>query len=308
MEMNQVKVFCPATVANLSCGFDVMGLCIDTIGDEMISKKGAKKGVTITKIVGANLPFDVNQNVAGVSALAMLEKLNIDFGFEIEIYKNIKAGSGISSSSASAAGTVFGINALLNYPFSNQEMVYFATQGEVLASGSADADNVAPCLLRGFTLVRSSKLTDVVEIPSPKFLFTTVIHPHIELKISAMRDVLPASIPLKNAITQWGNVGGLVAGLFTSDYDLIRRSLTDVVVEPVRSSFIPEFENLKTIALSNGGLGCGIAGSGPSVFVLSKGKKTAENIAALFRNHFSRTSSSFDVYVSKIATVGCRIM
>ena len=315
--MNELRIFCPATIANLSCGFDVMGLCLEAIGDEMVIRKSDKKGLQIVKVVGADLPFEIEKNVAGVAAQSLLDAFlikqnktvfELDFGFEIEIYKNIKAGSGIGSSAASAAGAVFGLNVLLGFPFTMHELVFFAMQGEVIASGSAHADNVAPCLFGGFTLVRSSNPLDVIEIPSPDLLFATVIHPHIELKTSEMRAVLPATVSLKNAITQWGNVGGLVAGLFKQDYELIGRSLTDVVIEPVRSVFIPEFQNLKQIAAANGGLGCGISGSGPSVFVLSKGKETADVIAKLFKNHFEKTTLTFDIYVSKIATMGCHIM
>lgn len=315
--MNEIKIFCPATIANLSCGFDVMGLCLEAIGDEMVIRKSYKNGLQIVKIVGADLPFEIEKNVAGVAAQSLLDAFlikqkktvfELDFGFEIEIYKNIKAGSGIGSSSASAAGAVFGLNVLLDFPFTTHELVYFAMQGEVLASGSAHADNVAPCLLGGFTVVRSSEPLDIIEIPSPDLLFATVIHPHIELKTSEMRAVLPSDVSLKKAITQWGNVAGLVAGLFKQDYDLIGRSLTDVIVEPVRSLFIPEFDKLKQIAAANGGLGCGISGSGPSVFVLSKGKETADKIAILFKNHFEKTTYTFDIYVSKIATKGCQII
>ncbi len=306
--MNEIKIFCPATIANLSCGFDVMGLCLESVGDEMIIRKSNQKGIKITKIIGADLPFETEKNVAGVAALALLNSLQTDFGFEIEIYKNIKAGSGIGSSSASAAGAVFGINELLGNPFSTKELVDFAMQGEVLASGSAHADNVAPCLLGGFTLVRGYNPLDIVQIPSPELLFAVAIHPQIELKTSEMRAVLPKEIPLKNAIIQWGNVGGLVAGLFLNDYELIGRSLNDVVVEPVRSPFIPEFENLKKIANDNGALGCGISGSGPSFFALTKGKSTAVKIAEIFQNHFESTSYKFEIHVSAIAKSGCKII
>ena len=306
--MNEVKIFCPATIANLSCGFDVMGLCLEGIGDEMVIRKVAQKGIKITKIIGADLPLETKKNVAGVAALAIIENLNIDFGFEIEIYKNIKSGSGIGSSSASAAGAVFGINALLNNLYTTKELVFYAMQGEVLASGSAHADNVAPCLIGGFTLVRGYNPLDVVQIPAPNDLFATVIHPQVELKTSEMRTVLPKEISLQNAITQWGNIGGLVSGLFLNDYDLISRSLQDVVVEPFRSKFIPEFDNLKNIAMSCNALGSGISGSGPSVFALTKGIEIAQNTADAFKTHFQKTNIPFDIHVSKIATTGCRLI
>jgi len=304
----EIKLFCPATIANLSCGFDVLGLCLDNAGDEMIIRKTAEKGVRITKIVGADLPLETEKNVSGVAALAMLETLDVDCGFEIEIYKNIKAGSGIGSSAASSAGAVFGINELLGRPYSRKDLVQFAMQGEKLASGNAHADNVAPALLGGFTLVRSYNPLDIIRIDSPEELFATVVHPQIELKTSDARSVLKQTVSLKSAIMQWGNVGGLIAGLYTKDYDLIGRSLHDEIVEPLRSVLIPGFDLIKQTALENGALGSGISGSGPSIFALSRGKNTADQIAKAMSEVYEKMNLPYEIHVSKINPDGVRIL
>lgn len=306
--MNEIKIFCPATIANLSCGFDVLGLCLETAGDEMIIRKSDVKGIRITKIVGADLPLETEKNVAGVSALAMLEAIETEFGFEIEIYKNIKAGSGIGSSAASSAGAVFGINELLGRPFTRKELVLFAMQGEKLASGNAHADNVAPALLGGFTLVRSSNPLDIIKIESPSELYVTVVHPQIELKTSDARSVLKQTVSLKSAITQWGNVGGLIAGLYTKDYDLIGRSLHDEIVEPLRSVLIPGFDLIKKTAYENGALGSGISGSGPSIFALSKGKETADKIAKAMSAVYDEMNLPYEIHVSKVNDEGMKII
>ncbi|MDD2819695.1 MAG: homoserine kinase [Flavobacterium sp.] len=306
--MNEIKIFCPATIANLSCGFDVLGLCLETAGDEMIIRKSDVKGIRITKIVGADLPLETEKNVAGVSALAMLEAVETEFGFEIEIYKNIKAGSGIGSSAASSAGAVFGINELLGRPFTRKELVLFAMQGEKLASGNAHADNVAPALLGGFTLVRSSNPLDIIKIESPSELYATVVHPQIELKTSDARSVLKQTVSLKSAITQWGNVGGLIAGLYTKDYDLIGRSLHDEIVEPLRSVLIPGFDLIKKTAYENGALGSGISGSGPSIFALSKGKETADKIAKAMSAVYDEMKLPYEIHVSKVNDEGMKIV
>ena len=302
--MNEIKIFCPATIANLNCGFDILGLCLETIGDEMIIRKSPNKGIKITKIVGADLPLEKEKNVAGVAALAIIENLDLDYGFEIEIYKNIKAGSGIGSSSASAAGAVYGINELLGKPFSKVELVNFAMKGEVVASGSEHADNVAPCLLGGFTLIRGYEPLDVIQIESPSELYAVVLHPHIEIKTSDARAVIQPMIPLKLAITQTGNLGGLIAGLYTNDYDLIGRSLKDVIVEPFRKHLIPNFDEVKNAALQNGALGAGISGAGPSIFALCKGKDSAENVANAMKESYSSTGIEFDIHLSKVNSKG----
>lgn len=306
--MNEIKIFAPGTIANLSCGFDILGLCLDNVGDEMIVRKSNQKGIRITKIEGADLPLETEKNVAGVAALAMLETIETEFGFEIEIYKSIKAGSGIGSSAASSAGAVFGINELLGRPFSNKELVQFAMQGEKLASGSAHADNVAPALLGGFTLVRSYEPLDIIKIKSPDEMFATVIHPQIELRTSDARSILKQNISLKSAIVQWGNVGGLIAGLYTNDYELIGRSLHDEIVEPLRSILIPAFDLVKKIAIENGALGVGISGSGPSIFALSKGKETAEKVAKVMCEVYDEINLPYEIHVSKINDEGIKII
>lgn len=306
--MEEIKLFCPATIANVSCGFDVLGLCLDSTGDEMTIRKSSEKGIRITEIIGANLPLETKKNVAGVAALSLIEALQTDCGFEISITKKIKAGSGIGSSAASAAGVVFGINYLVGSPLTAKELVLHAMQGEKLASGSAHADNVAPALLGGFTLVRSYEPLDVIGIKAPTELYATVIHPQIELKTKDARSVLRENISLKKAIVQCGNLGGLISGLYTEDYDLIGRSLHDELVEPVRSILIPKFAELKAAAIAAGALGGGISGSGPSVFALSKGKENAEKAAQAMKVILEEINVPFEVHVSAINPTGIKIL
>ena len=308
MERKSVKIFSPATVANVSCGFDVLGFCLDTIGDEMVIKKTDTKGIHITKIEGYDLPFEAENNVAGVSALAMLDHAQPDCGFEIEIYKNIKPGSGIGSSSASAVGSVYAMNELLGRPYNKTQLTNFAMKGEALASQSEHADNIAPAIFGGFTLVKSVAPLEILQLPTPQNLYAVIIHPQIEIKTSESRAILPANIPLKDAITQWSNVGSLVHALHSNDYNLLSKSLKDVVVEPYRSKLIPHFDAVRKSALEHGALGCGISGSGPSIFSLCHGNETAQDVAKAIKNVYSKTSIPFEVYVSGINTEGIKIL
>ena len=306
--MNEIKIFSPATVANVSCGFDVLGFCLDSVGDDMVIRKTEKKGIYITKIEGFDLPYEADLNVAGVSALAMYEAIDVDFGFEIEIYKNIKPGSGIGSSAASAVGSVFGMNELLGRPFNKTQLTGFAIKGEALASKCEHADNLAPALFGGFTLVKSISPLRILEIPSPDDLYATIIHPQIEIKTSESRAILPKKIALSDAITQWANFGSLIHALHTSDYDLIKESLHDVVVEPHRSKLIPHFNAVKKAAITAGALGCGISGSGPSIFTLSNSLETSNNVKDAIKNVYSKTGIAFEIHVSKINTEGVKII
>jgi len=307
--MKSLRIFAPATVANISCGFDVLGCCLQGVGDEMQISLSDTPGVRITKIDGANLPLATDKNVAGVAVIALLEKLNdTSTGVDIEIYKKIKAGSGIGSSAASSAGAVWATNKLLGNPFTPQQLVEFAMEGERLASGNAHADNVAPALLGGFTLVRSYEPLDVLKLNTPEDLYMTIIHPQIEVKTADSRKVIKSNIPLKKAVTQWGNLGGFITGLYTNDYDLLGRSLTDVIIEPMRSILIAEFKKVKTTAIENGALGAGISGSGPSIFALSKGKATAEKVAKAIEKVYQPTGIVFDIHVAGINAKGITII
>lgn len=306
--MNEIKIFSPATVANVSCGFDVLGFCIDTIGDEMVIRKTKEKGIRISKIEGYDLPYETEKNVAGVSALALIDAAKPDYGFEIEIYKKIKPGSGIGSSSASAAGSVWAINELMGKPFNNTQVTNFAMKGEALASGCEHADNIAPAIFGGFTLVKSCLPLQILEIPTPTELYTTIVHPQIEIKTAESRAILPKQVDLKKAITQWANVGSLIHALHTNDYNLISQSLNDVIVEPYRSQLIPHFDTIKTESIKAGALGASISGSGPSIFTLSKGKQNADAVAHAMTNVYSKTDINFNIYVSKVNVQGMKIL
>jgi homoserine kinase len=306
--MDSIKIFSPATVANVGCGFDVLGLCLDKVGDQMVIRKTQRKGIYITKIEGFELPYAVHENVAGVSALAMYNELNVDFGFEIEIYKKIKPGSGIGSSAASAAGSVFGMNYLLDNAFDKIDLIKFAMNGEAVASKSEHADNIAPAILGGFTLVKQNNPLEVIQLPTPKALHAVIVHPQIEIKTADSRAVLPKTVALSDAITQWSNVGSLVHALHTSDYNLIGKSLKDVVIEPHRSKLIPNFNSLRKISLESGALGCSISGSGPSLFSLCEGLENARKVEANQRRFMTNTGIPFETHVSKINTEGIKIL
>ena len=309
--METIKVFAPATVANVACGFDVMGFAMESIGDEVVVTKTSEPGLKITGISGCNgLPTDPEKNVSTVAVQALLNALNEPFegGFEFKLIKKVSPGSGLGSSASSSSSAVFAVNELLGNPFSKKELVQFAMEGEKAASGIPHADNVAPSLLGGFTLVRSYDPLDVIELDYPKGLYATVVHPQIEVKTSDSKKILRQQLSLKDAITQWGNVGGLVAGLAKGDFDLIGRSLQDVVAEPVRSYLIPFFPEAKALAMENGALGCSISGSGPSTFALSSNEETANNISKAFRQLYESNNIEANVYVSKINPKGAEVI
>ena len=303
--MDEVSVLAPATVANVVCGFDCLGFALSRPFDEMTLRRIGTREIRIISRDDYGLPAEPSKNVAGVALQALLDAAHADFGVEIEITKHIKPGSGIGSSAASACGVVVAANRLLDDRYSKLELVEFAMVGEMLASGSRHADNLAPCIYGGFTLVRSTEPLDIIELDFPP-LFATILHPQIEIKTSDARELLPKDVPLKNAVRNWSNLGSLVAALSKGDYGLISRSLDDAIVEPVRKSLIPGFDEVKTASLTAGALGGGISGSGPSIFMLSENSETAEKVRIAMMGAYSSTSIYFNTYVSVIETGGIR--
>ena len=305
--MKKVTVHSPGTVANIVCGFDILGMALKEPYDIMDLTLIDEPKVVIHNRDSYNLPTEPEKNVAGVVLLSIMEKLDNKIGFEITIEKHIKPGSGIGSSAASAAGAAVAANHLLGNIFSNDEVVQFAMNGEKLASGVKHADNIAPCILGGVSLIRSIHPLDIISIPSPD-LFVTVIHPQIEVRTSDARQILRQQVLLKDAIKQWGNIAGLVAGFMKNDLDLIGRSLEDVIIEPVRSILIPGFDEVKTNCKEAGALGGGISGSGPSIFMLSKEEKTAKEVESAMKNVYDRIGIDYNTYVTTINKKGVEVV
>jgi homoserine kinase len=297
--IKEITIHAPATVANLVCGFDVLGLCLAEPYDIMQVRLLDEKQVIIRTTDNFPLPKDPAMNTAGAPLLEMMAVLKHDVGFEVIITKQIKPGSGIGSSAASAAGAVVAANELLGNIFTKEELVRFAMFGEKVASGVKHADNIAPCIFGGVTLIRSIFPLDIIPISSP-VLFVTVLHPQIEVRTSDAREILRKEVLLKDAIRQWGNIGGLVAGLMKGDYDLIGRSLEDVIIEPVRSILIPGFDIIKAECKSAGAIGGGISGSGPSIFMLSRDEPTANVVAGVMKSIYDKIGVNYHIYVTTI--------
>lgn len=308
--MKTIRAFAPATVANVSCGFDVFGFAVEAPGDEVILTLTDTPGVRIMRIEGdgGRLPRDINKNTAAVPVVNFLRTIGSDQGLEIVLKKNLPLGSGMGSSAASSVAALVGINHLMGEPFAKKDLLPFAMEAERIACGSGHADNVAPSLMGGFVLIRGYDPLDVVNIPTPDSLYCTLVHPHIELNTQDSREVLRRNIALKDAIIQWGNIAGLVAGLMKPDFGLISRSLKDVIAEPIRSMLIPGFDRIKQSAVDNGALGSGISGSGPTIFALSTDAATAGKVGEAIKQEFARFQLNSEVFVSRISGKGALVL
>ncbi len=306
MPKTSVTVFAPATVANLGSGFDVFGLAITGLGDSLRMEPNTYGGIRIRSIKGddGKLSTDPEQNTAGVALMALLEHLGVNRGFDLWLTKKMPMGSGMGSSAASAAAAVVAANHLLGSPCSKEELVYWAMQGERIASGAAHADNVAPSILGGITLVRTTDPLEVLRLPVPSRLHVAILHPHLELPTSESRKALPRQIPLSDAVRQWANTASLVAGLYAKDLSLIGRAMEDRVAEPARGPLIPDFAKVKSAALDAGALACTISGAGPSIVALCSSRPQADRVGAAMREVYLEKNLSCSLYVSAVNRKG----
>ncbi len=305
--MEKIRVYAPATVANVACGFDIFGFAVNHPGDEVVLEKKSTPGIVIKEITGddGRLPKTVEKNTAGIAIQKFLTHIGReDQGFELSLHKDMPLGSGLGSSAASAVAGVFAANELMGRPLSQKDLLPFAMEGERVACGSAHADNVGPSLLGGFIVIRSYDPLDIIQVPVPSDLYASIVHPQIEVNTKDARGILDKEISLSTTITQMGNVAGLVAGLLLPDYELIGRSLVDVIIEPSRAILIPGFAEVKAAAIANGALGCSISGSGPSLFALSKGEETAQKVAEAMAAEFAALGIGSEQYVSQINQKG----
>ncbi len=302
--MNSIKVFSPASVSNVCCGFDVLGFSIAGLGDELIITESDSNKVNIIKVNGYEVPLSAKNNTASIAAQSLLDFLNIKSGFDIEINKNIKPGSGIGSSAASAVGAVYGINELLGSPLKKQELLKFAMQGEFVSSKTAPADNVASSLHGGLILVNNREKYNVIKLPVPKNLYAVIHHPLLEIKTSDSRDVLPKTVDLKIASEQLASIGGFIHSLHTGDFDLMRLILKDYLVENYRTEYVPFFKELKNISESNKAICCSISGSGPSVFSLVKNYNEAIKLKSKYDEIYVKNSVKFNSYITGLNSKG----
>jgi len=308
---DSIKVFAPATVANVVCGFDVLGFAVNEPGDEVIMRVTGKPGITISKITGDNgrLPIDPAKNTVSVSVQHYLQSIGrTDIGLDIELHKKMPIGSGLGSSSASTVAGLFAAKSLLGDETDAAKLLPFAMKGEEMACGHGHADNVAPALLGGFVLIRSYEPLDIVRLPHPKELYCAIVFPDVDVPTREARQIIRDKIQMKDAVTQWGNIAGLVSGLFMNDIDLIGRSMKDILVEPVRSMLIPDFYKMREMAMSMGAVSFGISGSGPSVFSFTRDEETAKQIAQKLQKHLTDIHIGSNAYVSAINDQGPKVI
>ncbi|HXF43058.1 MAG TPA: homoserine kinase [Pyrinomonadaceae bacterium] len=302
-----VIVSSPATVSNVVCGFDCIGFALEEPADIIKLQLAEKPGITITHKDQYNLPLDPGKNTAGIALKEFIRASGLAIGFNVEIKKGIRPGSGIGSSAASSCGTLVAANFLTGNLFNENQLIKMAAKAESVVSGAEHFDNAAPCILGGMVLVRDPDSADFVKLRFPE-LSVSVVRPSIEILTSQARAVLPESIPLKKAVRYWSNLAGFIAAISFNDIELLSRAMIDNLIEPERAKMIPAFKNVKSAAISAGAVGAGISGSGPAIFAFSTDAMTAKKVAAAMSSVFNSVGLACEEYISRISTVGARVL
>ena len=307
----EVRVFAPATVGNVICGFDVFGLALEAPGDEVVARRTDAPGVSLLSIQGdgGRLPTDPGRNAATAAAAAVLQRSGLEGGLEMEVYKGLPIASGMGGSAASSVAGAVAAAAVLQGEMALPDLLVCALEGERAAVGSGHADNAAPALHGGIVLVRPGPRPDVVPLPVPDGTAVALVHPPLETETGASRRALEDRIPLQTAVSQWANTAAFVAGLYQEDWDLVSRSLVDHVAEPIRSASVPGFAAARDAAVESGAVGAGLSGSGPSLFALCRSLDDARAAGRAMVEAFARKGMSGVVsHVSPVGRRGARVV
>lgn len=308
---DECRAFAPASIGNLACGFDVLGLALEGPGDEVIARRVPDPGLRITDIRGdgGRLSREIGKNTAGAAVRALLADMEIRGGVELELIKGLPMAGGMGGSAASAVAAVVAVNELLGAGLGPDTLLEHALVGETEAAGASSPDNAAPSLLGGLVLVPSWKPLRAIELEVPRDLMAVHVHPHMEVETEGARRILGNQVNLSDAIAQWGNTAALVAGLFREDWELIAKSVVDRVAEPLRSQAVPGFQEVKDAALNAGALAASLSGSGPSLFALCRGRERAETVGKSMVRAF-RTGAGLDadLIISPGRAPGARIL
>jgi homoserine kinase len=307
--LTDVTAFAPATVANVGIGFDILGHTVETVGDRVRLSRIREPVVRIRAIggVAGKLPIDPHNNTAGRAVQAMHGALKLDYGFEMEIEKGIPIASGMGGSAASAVAAVVAANALLETPVPRLQLLKFAMEGEIVASGSAHLDNIAPCLFGGLVLTVGIDHPRVKQIPVPPAVRCVVVHPHMLLGTREARAMLRSDVTRSDFVWQTANLAGFISGCYSNDLDMIRESFNDVIIEPQRHSLIPGFKDVQRGAMSAGALGCSISGAGPAVFAWAE-IQHAEAVRGAMVAAFTSHRLTADSWISSLDTYGARVV
>jgi homoserine kinase len=309
--LRTATAFAPATVANVAVGFDILGFSMDRVGDKVtVTRDDTSKGVSVDRITGVvtEIPRDPSKNTAAVALEAFLREANPGFGLKVSIEKGIPLGSGMGGSAASAVGAVVAANALIETPFHPERLLEFALAGETVASGAAHADNIAPCLYGGLTLVLSLDPLKIVPIPTPAEMMCVLVHPHLKIETRHARSVLKPTILLSEHVRQSAHLAAFITACHRGDLDLFQRSMIDVLIEPQRAELIPGFHEAKNAAIEQGALGFSISGSGPSVFAWTASRNAAERVRMALLRVFESHKIGADSWTAPVMALGARIL
>jgi len=298
--MERVVVKAPSSTSNLGAGFDVLGLALDAFADIVeASYEPEKLKVEVEGVSKDRINPDPMFNTAGLTAALILQRFKVEEGVKIKLCKGVPAGSGLGSSGASAAGTAFALNTLLGLGLSKLELVRIAAEGERASAGAVHADNVAPSIYGGFTIIYSYDPILVQAYPPVDITFALAV-PSIEKTTKASRAVLPRRVGLNDFVHNLGGACLAVAAMLRGDPEALGKAMMgDRVVEPRRAPLFKGYVEAKKAALKAGAYGCTLSGAGPTAIAVVKNREVGEVVSTVMAEAFQEVGINCKGYVAK---------
>ena len=291
--VRSATAFAPASVANVAVGFDVLGFSFPALGDRVTVRRrpeGRRElyvAVHPSSVEDGELPTSPDRNTASAAVRSLLDAVGDTGAFDVEIHKGVPVAAGLGGSASSAVAGAVAANALLHQPLAHEDLLTHAVAGEAVASGASHADNVAPSLLGGLVACLPSDPIRAIRVALPLDLHCVVVHPRLTVETRQARKALPNQISLAQHVTQSGRLAGFLLACQAGDFAMLRETMRDDLIEPLRSRAVPGFDEVQRAAQDAGAIACSIAGSGPSVFAWVPSMTGGEAVAAAIVDAFA---------------------
>ncbi|MGO2419199.1 MAG: homoserine kinase [Vibrio casei] len=316
LKNKSVVVYAPASIGNVSVGFDVLGAAVSPIdgtllGDRvLVSPSNTPFELKTAGSFVDKLPTDPTENIVydcwRVFARE-LDKKGINLlPLEMTLEKNMPIGSGLGSSACSIVAALDALNRFHGEPLSEMEQLALMGEMEGQISGGVHYDNVAPCYLGGLQLMLEELGVISQEVPCFDDWYWVMAYPGIKVSTAEARSILPSQYRRQDIIAHGRHLGGFVHACHSGQPELAAKLIKDVIAEPYREKLLAGFADARKYAMSAGALACGISGSGPTIFTICSKKDVAERVAHWLEDNYLQNEEGF-VHICRLDKDGSRV-
>lgn len=304
---NRVVVRVPGTSANCGSGFDCIGLAATIYNDLDLTLLEENKLIIESTGEGADtIPTD-DKNIVWKSARVVLERARLAekfCGAIIRMENHIPMSRGMGSSAAAIVAGLFAANEIIGQKFSKNDILRFATEIE------GHPDNVAPAIFGGFTVsvVDKQQVQTFSFLPKIKLKLIVAV-PDFPLSTRTARQVLPKTVPMKDAIFNISRASMLVAALIKGKENFLSSAFDDALHQPYRKNLVPGMNDVFVAAKKAGALGVALSGAGPCLIAFSSAAKKIENeIAIEMIQAFKQNGVQADALILNLDTRGAFVV